>query len=129
MRRIVHSFGNIVENWKADNLKLGLSGASNLKGKLDAQKLMIDLSGASDMTLSGSVGQVNIEASGASNFKGFDMVVDFCDARASGASDISITVNKELSAHASGASDIKYKGSGLIRDIKTSGASNISRRS
>jgi hypothetical protein len=119
----------IVDNWKADNLKLGLSGASNLKGKLDAQKIMIDLSGASDMTLSGNVGQVNIEASGASNFKGFDMVVDFCDAKASGASDISITVNKELSANASGASDIKYKGSGLIRDIKTSGASNISRRS
>jgi len=119
----------IVDAWKAENLKLGLSGASNLKGKLNAQKLMVDLSGASDLTLSGNVGQLNIEASGASNFKGFDMIVDFCDARASGASDISITVNKELSAHASGASDIKYKGSGLIRDIKTSGASNISRRS
>ena len=96
----------IVDNWKADNLKIDLSGASNLKGKIDGQKLMVDLSGASDMTLSGTMGQLNIEASGASGFKGYDMVVDYCDAKASGASDIKITVNKELSAEASGASDV-----------------------
>lgn len=119
----------VVDDWKAENLKLDLSGASNLKGKMEAQKLMIDLSGASDLTLTGTVGQLNIEASGASDFKGFDLAVDFCNARASGASDIKITVNKELSAEASGASDVRYKGSGLIRDIKTSGASSISRRS
>jgi hypothetical protein len=119
----------IVDDWKADNLKLDLSGASNLKGKMTAQKLMIDLSGASDLELTGTVGQLNIEASGASDFKGYDLAVEYCNAKASGASDIKITVNKELSAEASGASDVKYKGSGLIRDIKTSGASSISRRS
>jgi hypothetical protein len=119
----------VVGNWKANNLKIDLSGASNLKGKLEAEKLMVDQSGASDMTLTGIVGQLNIEASGASDFKGFDLVVDYCNAKASGASDIKITVNKELSAEASGASDVKYKGSGLMRDIKTSGASSISRRS
>lgn len=119
----------VVEGWKADNLKIDLSGASNLKGKLDAQKLMVDQSGASDMTLTGTVGQLNIEASGASDFKGFDLAVDYCNAKASGASDIKITVNKELSAEASGASDVRYKGAGLMRDVKTSGASSISRRS
>jgi Putative auto-transporter adhesin, head GIN domain len=119
----------VVENWKADNLKIDLSGASNLKGKLEAAKLMVDQSGASDMTVSGTVGQLNIEASGASDFKGFDLSVDYCNAKASGASDIKITVNKELSAEASGASDVKYKGSGLMRDVKTSGSSSISRRS
>lgn len=118
----------IVGDWKANNLKIDISGATNLKGKMDAQKLMVDLSGASDLTLTGTVGQLNIEASGASDFKGFDLAVDYCNAKASGASDIKITVNKELSAEASGASDVKYKGSGLIRDIKTSGASSISRR-
>ena len=64
-----------------------------------------------------------------SGFKGYDMVVDYCDAKASGASDIKITVNQELSAEASGASDVNYKGSGLIRDVNTSGSSSISRRS
>lgn len=119
----------IVDTWNAQDLKVDMSGASNLKGNLNARKVWVDLSGASDMTLNGKVDQLDVEASGASDFKGFDLVTEYCNARASGASDIKVTVNKELSATASGASDVKYKGSGLIRDIKSSGASSISRRS
>jgi type 1 fimbria pilin len=113
---------------KADDLTINLSGATDLKGKIDAKKLSIDLDGASDMNITGgTVTQLTIEASGASSFKGFDLVTDYCDAKVSGASDIRITVNKELSAHASGASNVQYKGEGLIRDIRTSGASSVSR--
>ena len=112
---------------KADNLAINQSGASDLKGKIDVKKLSVDLSGASDMTMSGNATQLDVEASGASNFKGYDLVTDVCDVRASGASDIKITVNKELSAHASGASDVRYKGSGVITDIKSSGSSSISK--
>ena len=119
---------DVIGAWKADDLKIDLSGASDLKGKLEAKKLDIDLSGASDMVVTGSAGQIAIEASGASSFKGFDLVTDYCDARASGASDIRITVNKELSAQATGASDIDYKGEGVIRDLKSSGASSVSKK-
>lgn len=112
---------------KADELTINQSGASDVKGKLDVKKLTVDISGASDILVSGVATQLNVEASGASDFKGFDLVTDYCDVRASGASGIRITVNKELSAHASGASDIKYKGEGLIRDLKTGGASSVSR--
>ena len=112
---------------KADELTINQSGASDLKGKLDVKKLTVGISGASDILVSGVATQLNVEASGASDFKGFDLVTDYCDVRASGASGIRITVNKELSAHASGASDIKYKGEGLIRDLKTGGSSSVSR--
>lgn len=112
---------------KADVLSISQSGASDVKGKLEVNKLSVDLSGASDMTVTGTATQLSIEVSGASDFKGFDLVTDICDARASGASDIRITVNKELSAQASGASDVKYKGPGMIRDIKSSGSSSVSR--
>jgi hypothetical protein len=113
---------------KADELKIHLSGASDIrKVKLDVKKLVVDLSGASDADVSGTALQVSVEASGASAFKGIDLITETCNAHASGASDIRITVNKELSAHASGASDVRYKGDGVIRDIKTSGASNIRR--
>src|SRR5690606_5258215 len=77
----------IVGNWKTENLKMVLSGASNLKGKIDAQKLMVNLSGASDLTLSGSAGQLDVRVSGASDFKGYDLSVEYCEAKASGASD------------------------------------------
>jgi hypothetical protein len=113
---------------KADDLTVNLSGASDMKGKLDIKnKLSVDLNGASDMMVTGTASDFDIEASGASDFKGFDFVTDACVATASGASNIRITVNKELSAHASGASDVKYKGNGVIRDMKTSGASSVSK--
>jgi hypothetical protein len=115
----------------ADDLTIHLSGASDFKegGKINAKKLSIDATGASDMNISGSANELHIEATGASDFKGFDFVTDYCDAKVSGASTINITVNKELSAHATGASNVNYKGDGLIREIKTSGASNVSKRS
>lgn len=112
---------------KADVLSIDQSGASDLNGKIEVGKLTVDLSGASDITLTGSAIQLAIEASGASSFKGFDMVTDICNAEASGASDIKITVNKELSAQASGASDVRYKGNGVIKDLKSSGSSSVSK--
>lgn len=112
---------------KADVLSINQSGASDIKGALDVNKLTVDLSGASDMTVTGKATQVSVEASGASDFKGYDLITEICDARASGASDIRITVNKELSAQASGASDVKYRGNGTTKDIKSSGSSSVSK--
>ena len=112
----------------ADDLSVNLSGASDIRNvKLDVKKLNIDISGASDMSATGTASQLTVEASGASKFKGAGLATEVCDAKASGASDISITVNKELSVSATGASGIKYKGEALIRDIKTSGSSRVSR--
>lgn len=113
---------------RAEILTVDLSGATDLKrGILDVDHLKVELSGASDMRVTGSATRLTVEARGASEFKGEDLVTETCDATASGASDIRITVNKELTAQASGASDVKYKGNGVIRDIKTTGASGIRR--
>ena len=110
------------------SLLLKLSGASDFKGKVIVTSLIMDLSGASDVTISGSASVVVIESSGASDVKGYDLVTDMCTAKASGASDVNITVNKELNARASGSSDIYYKGSAVIKDMQSSGASNIGRK-
>jgi hypothetical protein len=112
---------------KSESLTIKQSGASDLKGKLEVDRLMVDLNGASDMTVSGTVTKLDVDASGASDFKGFDLVTELCNVKATGASDIKITVNKEISAEATGASDIRYKGNGVIRDLKSSGASSVSK--
>ena len=113
----------------AEELQVNLSGASDLKGKIEAKKLRFVISGASDATISGNAAELSVDASGASDFKGFDMVTNYCTAEASGASSVNITVNKELNAKASGASSVRFKGEGLIRDIKTSGSSDVTRKS
>lgn len=109
-------------------LRIDFSGASDFKGDVKVDKLTIELSGASDAKISGTANEVSIQSSGASDVKGYDLVVENCTAKASGASDINITVNKELNVHASGASDIFYKGTGVIRDIHSSGASTVARK-
>ncbi|MBL0232339.1 MAG: DUF2807 domain-containing protein [Chitinophagaceae bacterium] len=110
---------------QAKTLQLELSGASDMKGKLDVDKLTVEISGASDISLSGRTKDMDIVASGASSFKGYGLSADFCNAHASGASDIKITVNKELTAQASGASDVHYKGEAVIREIRSSGSSSV----
>jgi hypothetical protein len=113
----------------SEDLNVELSGASDLKGKIDAKKLSFNVSGASDATISGNAAELSVDASGASDFKGYELVTNYCTAEASGASSVNITVNKELNAKASGASSVRFKGEGLIRDIKTSGSSNVTRKS
>jgi hypothetical protein len=111
---------------KASDLDIQMSGASNLTGKIDvANSLTLAVKGSSRVTLNGKTSIAHIEASGASAIKAFDVAIDKCDAKASGASDINITVNKELNVEASGASSVKYKGDGVIKDIKSNGASSV----
>ncbi len=111
-------------------LKIRLSGASDLKGNIKVSgNLDIDLSGASDININGSAADMKVDLSGASMLKAYEFTVANLSAEASGASTIHITVEKEISARLSGASTLRYKGTALIRDIKTSGASSIDRRS
>jgi len=117
------------EGVSAEILKVVVSGASDVKGKINAKKLEVDLNGASDITFTGNVEDFSVTAGGASDFKGYDLLTNMCDVSASGASSVYITVNKELNAKASGASSVRFKGEGLIRDLKTSGASSVSRKS
>ena len=100
-----------------------VSGGSDFDGKVETGELNIQASGGSDVRISGKTDRLIIDASGGSDFKGYDLASDICNVEASGGSDIQVTVNKELSANASGGSDVYYKGTGLIRDLKTSGSS------
>ena len=108
---------------KVAKLVMEVSGGSDFDGKVETDELKIHASGGSDVDISGKAARLTIDASGGSDFKGYDLASDICNVEASGGSDIHVTVNKELSANASGGSDVYYKGTGMIRDLKTSGSS------
>ena len=110
---------------KSDALELTLSGSSDFHGALNVNNLRLDQSGSSDSKISGKADNVDIDLSGASDVKSFDLTSNVCKVKLSGASDVSITVNNELWVTASGASDVKYKGAGVIKEIKTSGSSSV----
>ncbi|MEJ8818912.1 head GIN domain-containing protein [Lacibacter sp. H407] len=110
------------------NLKVDLSGASSLKGAIRYTSVTVDQSGASNSKLSGVVTNLDVDLSGASDFTGFDLIAENCRAEASGASDVKITVNRDLKVDASGASDVQYKGTASISDFRTTGASSLKKR-
>jgi hypothetical protein len=113
---------------RADNFNMHLSGSSDFSGALRVGQFELHQSGASDSRISGTAERLKVHVSGSSDVKAYDFAVNFCEVEASGASDVQITVNKEISARASGSSDINYRGDGLMRDVKTSGASSVNRK-
>ncbi len=110
---------------KSDQLDISLSGGSDLRGKITATTLSIKQSGGSDVDIAGSVGNLHDEASGGSDLAGYDLITDYCHISSSGGSDAHLTVNKELTATASGGSDIFYKGSATVSHVVSSGSSTI----
>ncbi len=113
---------------KAQDLSVTLSGASDLVAELDVVNLAIESSGASDAKLSGRATNLEIECSGASDVKAYDLTAENCKLHASGASDIYITVIKEIKGKASGASSIFYKGQPQVKEVESSGASTVASR-
>ncbi len=109
-------------------LKMNISGGSDFKGKVDVTDLDIDQSGGSDVNISGRATNVSIDASGGSDFNGYELSADKCIAHCSGGSDINVTVNKELSADASGGSDIHYRGTGTVTKAGSSGGGSVKKR-
>lgn len=113
---------------KVEELTVELSGASDFTGEVAVNKLRLNSSGASNMRVTGTAANTSIDASGACVIRGYELKTDMCKIDASGASNIYVTVNKELNASATGGSNISYKGTGLIRDISSSGGASVKRR-
>jgi hypothetical protein len=114
--------------FNAKDLEISISGASDFKGTVKATNLKLSASGSSDFIIEGSAINLRADVSGSSDLKGFGLAADYCDVEASGASDINITANKELKVRASGSSDVFYRGDAVIREISSSGASDIKKR-
>ncbi len=114
---------------KVQQLDLRISGGSDFKGKVEVNELTIEQSGGADISISGKAGKLKVEASGGSDMDGYGLVAETCEARASGGSDISITVNKEFTVEASGGSDVHWKGAASVKSSRKSGGGDISHRS
>ena len=113
----------------ANSLLVKLSGASDLKGPVKISNLSLELSGASTVSISGSAQNLKLVASGASDVKNYDLQVENCVAKLSGASDVRLTVTNSISANASGASTLYYQGNPDKKDVATSGASSVTQKS
>jgi|LakMenEpi03Aug12_release.lakeMendotaPanAssembly.Ray.scaffolds.fasta_scaffold00991_14 hypothetical protein len=120
---------NLVGTIKGGDLLVKLAGASDIKGDIQYNNARFVITGASDSKLTGKVGRIKIQASGASDCKCYDLIADIAEINASGASDVQINVQQEISVQASGASSVNYKGSPQLKTAKVEGASSFSKKS
>lgn len=113
---------------KAGTLLTELSGASSIKGSVQANAFSAKGSGASDFEITGSGDDLIIDVSGACSVKMYGYAVKAASVEASGASSVKINVAQMLKARTSGASNVDYKGSATLSEMKSTGASNIKHR-
>ena len=110
------------------DLDVNLSGASRLRGDIEAGDATFDASGASRVTLNGSARNMTVEGSGASQIDLSDFAVADAKVKLSGASAATVNPSGTLDVDASGASDVYYLGNPTLGNVDTSGASSIQRK-
>jgi hypothetical protein len=108
-------------------LKMNVNTGATVKGKIDVQQLDINQGTGSIVTLSGQATQLKADGDTGSMFKGSDLHSDNCQATTSTGAGIYITVEKELSVKANTGGFVKYKGSGGIREVRTTTGGAVSR--
>lgn len=116
---------NITGEISSDQIDVDISGASEVKGKLNVNFLKINLSGASVARFSGKSQEIIVQSSGASRFLGYDINAETCNISASGASGIRVSVNKQLKVSASGGSTIYYRGNPTTKSVSSSGGARV----
>ncbi|TPE45580.1 head GIN domain-containing protein [Pontibacter mangrovi] len=113
-------------SFKSDNLKLDMSGGSNVKLTVSTKELRADMSGASKVELIGKADVLHMEMSGASKVDASELEAREVAIQASGASNVKVFASEALDINASGASAVYYKGSPSITS-DVSAAARISR--
>lgn len=114
---------------KVSKLELVYSSGATFHGEVNVNNMKVDQSSGSVITLSGIVNELKVESSSGSIFRGFNLAVNTCNAESSSGSGVQVTVNKELNVDASSGGYISYKGTGVIRNIRTSSGGSVSRKS
>ena len=109
----------------ATNVSINLSGACTFSGNMFVNELYTDLTGASNVNISGSANSVELNATGSSNMSdyGFETNNFTCDLE--GASNAYLTIKQNLNVAANGASNVYYKGHGVVSNQDLSGGSTI----
>jgi hypothetical protein len=105
---------------------IDVSGASNITIDLKAPRVEAGISGASKATLRGETRDISLNGSGASEFRCFELLAENADIDVSGSSNADVYASVSLKAEASGASDVRYKGSPTV-NANTSGAGSVAK--
>jgi hypothetical protein len=116
-----------LESIKAGETEVEVSGASRIRGELEAANISFTISGASSAELDGRGLTLDLTVSGASNANLRDFTVTNAAVNFSGASSGSVNAAGRLDVQLSGASSLRYFGDPQLDDVNTSGGSSLNK--
>ncbi len=105
---------------KENEMELVFTSGSGFKGEVDINELNAAVNSGAEIEMTGKAEKAKLEASSGAIFKGYELITDYCEAKASSGGGVRINVNKELSVKASSGGGIRYKGTGVIKDMNVS---------
>jgi hypothetical protein len=113
---------------KTDKIELSASSAGNIKIEVTAKEIEVDISSSGDMTLTGEADILKADLSSAGDLNAYDLKVREADISVSSAGDADIYVSEKLTARASSAGDVNYKGDPRYIDVHSSSAGGVHKR-
>lgn len=109
------------------DLEMKFTSGTRFTGKIKAKELEVIQNSGSIMEISGTAQKLNIEATSGAIFKGYDLAVDYCTAKATSGGAIRISIKKELDARSNSGGAIYYKGEAVIKDINVNSGGVVKR--
>ena len=106
-------------------LTCSITSGAHFSGQVDIGQLTVSQNSGSAMDVTGKAVQLNVEVSSGAIFRGYDLVVEVCEAKATSGGGVRINVNKELSAKANSGGGIHYKGTPVIKDLSVSSGGQV----
>lgn len=113
---------------KAEKLEVSTSGGADAYLHVQTDKLKLSTSGGSDIKIKGETQTLYAEASGGSDINAQELKAQSVKVSTSGGADATVWAEKELTASASGGSDIDYYGNPEVKNLNESGAGDISQK-
>lgn len=110
---------------QAKEVTFDLAGAATYDGRIESESLRADIVGASNMNVSGVTKDARISSVGASVFDGDGFKTGSLEAEATGASSVELEATEDVDLEASGASNITVHGTPRVVSQDSSGASSI----
>lgn len=116
----------VISGFKSERpLELEVSGASAIRGDIEAGDVTAEISGASSLQLDGRGSDLKLNVSGASRADLAGFRVRDADVEVSGASNATVAPSGRLDVEASGASHVYYLGSPTMGRVDVSGGSAV----
>ncbi len=113
---------------KAEKLEITTSGGADAYLHVETDKLKLSTSGGSDIKIKGETQTLYAEASGGSDINAQELKAQSVKVSTSGGADATVWAEKELTASASGGSDIDYYGNPEVKNLNESGAGDITQK-